>query len=318
MDIKKQLTVLVPCYNEEESLPLLLNKLREVAEGLPKYDFEFLLIDDGSRDKTAKVMKEERLKDKRVSYITLSRNYGKETAMSAGFDYAKGDAVIIIDADLQHPPELIGQMTELWEQGYDDVYAKRKNRKGESRLRIGLSKLYYKLMGKMTRYPIYPDVGDFRLIDRRCVEAIRKIRESQRNTKSIFAWIGYKKISVDYEVQPRAAGSSKWNPMALLNLAIDGITSFTTAPLRFSMLFGMLFLLISFVYMLTILVQTICYGADVAGYPSLMSVILFMGGVQLFSLGVISEYLGKVFSESKKRPLYFVDEYNDEKENNDK
>lgn len=313
---KKLITVLIPCYNEEESFPMLCERLRNVADGLTEYNFEFLFIDDGSSDSTASLMKAEREKDRRVSYVTLSRNYGKETAMCAGFDYAKGDAVVIMDADLQHPPELIGQMAKLWSEGYDDVYAKRTSRKGESFIKKFFTRIYYRFMQRSTRYPVYPDVGDFRLLDRRCIEAIKKLRETQRNTKNLFAWIGYKKIAIEYEVAERQAGKSKWSFMSLVNLAIDGITSSTTAPLRLSMLFGIFFLIAAFIYMLVIIIKAIAWGIDTPGYSSLMVIVLFIGGVQLFSLGVISEYLGKIFNESKGRPVYFADEYNGRKISN--
>ena len=235
--------------------------------------------------------------------------------MIAGLDYAKGDCVIIIDADLQDPPELIPQMLEYWEQGYDDIFAKRKSRKGETFLKKFTSKMYYKTLQSMTNIEIQKDTGDFRLLDRRCVEALRSIRESQRYTKGLFSWIGYKK-EILFDRDPRAAGQTKWNYGKLINLSIDGITSFTTSPLRWAAILGILVSLAGFIYMLVIIFKTIFNGIDVPGYSSTMVVILFLGGIQLIFLGVIGEYLGRAFYEVKGRPLYFVDRYNEQKETN--
>ncbi|TRM10532.1 glycosyltransferase [Lentibacillus cibarius] len=231
-------------------------------------------------------------------------------------DYARGDAVIIIDADLQDPPELISEMIRYWEEGYDDIFAKRKSREGESWLKICTSSAYYKLLKKLSRIPIQEDTGDFRLLDRRCVEALKQMREAQRYTKGMFSWIGYNKKEIPFDRDPRMAGKTKWNYRRLFDLAIEGITSFTTTPLRISSLFGLLVSGFAFIYMIWIIGKTLIFGESVMGYPSLMTVILFMGGIQLLSMGIIGEYLGRVFNETKKRPLYFIDEYNGEKENN--
>ncbi|MNQ19046.1 hypothetical protein D3C85_321030 [compost metagenome] len=229
--------------------------------------------------------------------------------MIAGLDNVKSDAVVILDADLQDPPELIPKMIELWEQGYDDIYARRKSRAGETWFKKVTSELFYKLLQKSTSIPIQRDTGDFRLLDRRCVEALIQFRESQRYTKGMFSWIGYKKKEIEYDRDPRAAGETKWNYFKLVNLAIDGITSFTTAPLRISSVLGILVSLAAFVYIIYLVVRTIAHGTDLAGYPSMMAVILFLGGIQLLSLGVIGEYIGRIFNESKQRPLYFIEEY---------
>jgi len=313
---KKFVTILVPAYNEEEVLNILYDRLKPIMDENNKYDFEVLLVNDGSKDNTIKVMQELRQKDKRVCYLNLSRNYGKETAMIAGLDYCKGDAVIIIDADLQDPPELIPEMLKYWEEGYDDVYAKRKTRKGETWLKKFTSAMYYKILQAFTKIQIQKDTGDFRLLDRRCVEALKTMRESQRYTKGLFSWIGYNKKELLYDRDPRVAGQTKWNYKKLIDLSIDGITSFSTSPLRWSAIMGAIVSIAGFIYMIAIIVKTLISGVDVPGYASTMVIILFLGGIQLIFLGVIGEYLGRAFYETKGRPLYFVDRYNEEKETN--
>ena len=316
MDEKKLVTILIPAYNEEAVLPLLYDRLLKLMDGLPQYNFELLFVNDGSKDRTLELIQEMRKHDPRVCYVNLSRNYGKETAMIAGFDYVNGDCMINIDADLQDPPELIPEMLKYWEEGYDDVYAKRKSRKGESFLKKFTSWGYYRVLQSMTNIEIQKDTGDFRLLDRRCVEAIKQMRESQRYTKGLYSWIGYKKKEILYDRDPRAAGKTKWNYKKLANLSIDGITSFTTAPLRWAALIGILVSLLGFIYMMAIIIKTLIYGIDVPGYASMMVVILFLGGLQLIFLGVIGEYLGRAFYETKHRPLYFIDRYNEHKETN--
>ncbi len=314
---KKLVTILVPAYNEQEVLHLLYDRLKKLMDEQEKYDFEVLFVNDGSKDDTLKIMQDLRKIDNRICYLNLSRNFGKETAMIAGLDYSKGDCVVIIDADLQDPPELIPEMLKLWEDGYDDVYAKRKSRQGESFMKKFTSKMYYKTLQSVTKIEIQKDTGDFRLLDRRCVEALKSIRESERYTKGLFSWIGYNKKEILYDRDPRAAGKTKWNYGKLINLSIDGLTSFTTAPLRWSAIFGILVSLAGFIYMLVIIFKAIFNGIDVPGYASTMVVILFLGGLQLIFLGVIGEYLGRAFYETKGRPLYFVDRYNEEKETNE-
>jgi polyisoprenyl-phosphate glycosyltransferase len=311
----KQISILIPAYNEEEVLYSLYYRLIKVFDSIPNYFFEILFVNDGSKDNTLNIIKELRETDQRVSYVNLSRNFGKETAMIAGLDYAQGDAVIILDADLQDPPELIPEMISYWEQGYDDVYAKRRNRAGETWIKKWTAKTFYKLLKKTTRIPIQENTGDFRLLDRRCVEALKQMRETQRYTKGMFSWIGYNKKELLFDRDPRAAGETKWNYIRLVDLAIEGITSFTTAPLRFSAFFGFIISIFAFIYMIWIILKTLLFGEEVIGYPSIMTVILFLGGIQLLSIGIIGEYLGRIFNETKKRPLYFVEEYNDEKEN---
>ena len=309
----KKVSILIPAYNEEEVLYTLYDRLENVINKLNNYEFEVLLINDGSKDNTLNILRELRKRDKRMCYINLSRNYGKETAMIAGLDYVTGDCCIILDADLQDPPELIEEMLKYWEQGYDDVYAKRKSRAGESFMKKFTSSLFYKMLQKSTRIPIQKNTGDFRLLDRRCVDALRQFRESERYTKGMFSWIGFNKKEILFDRDPRVAGSTKWNYWKLIDLAIEGITSFTTKPLRISSFLGVIISFCAFVYIVIIIARTLIMGEAVKGYPSLMAVILFLGGVQLLSLGIIGEYIGRVFNETKRRPLYFVEEYNGEK-----
>ena len=230
----KKITILIPAYNEQESLPFLYERVSKIMNEMNNYEFELLFVNDGSKDNTIKEIKELRKKDSRISYVDFSRNFGKEIAMIAGLDYATGDCVIIMDADLQDPPELIPQMVELWEQGYDDVYAKRKSRAGETWLKKFTSKMYYRVLQSLTKVEIQKDTGDFRLLDKRCVNALKKMRETGRCSKSMFSWIGYNKKEILYDRDPRIAGKTKWNYKKLIDLAIDGITSFTTSPLRIS------------------------------------------------------------------------------------
>ena len=305
----KTVTILVPAYNEQAVLAPLYKRLTALANNNKKYNFEFLFINDGSTDNTLSIIKNYAKTDTRISYVNLSRNFGKEPAMLAGFDYTTGDATVIIDADLQDPPELIPKMISYWEDGYDDVYAKRRSREGESWFKKKSSSIFYKLLQKSTNVNIQVDTGDFRLLDKRAINALREIRESQRYTKGMFSWIGFKKKEITYDRDPRAAGETKWNYPKLVNLAIDGITSFTTAPLRIASFAGMIISLIAFFFIIVIIFKTTFFGDPVAGWSSTMAVILFLGGVQLLSIGIIGEYVGRIFNEVKNRPVYFVEEY---------
>lgn len=310
------ISILVPCYNEEGALNLFYERTAAVIDSLQEYDFEILFVNDGSQDNTLSIMHELHQRDARVSYLNLSRNFGKEIAMIAGIDYLRGDAAIIMDADLQDPPELIPKMIYWWQQGYDDVSAKRSSRAGETFFKKWTSHTFYRILQHLTDIPIQPDVGDFRLLDRQCLDAVRLMRESQRYNKGIFSWIGFRKKEVLFARQARISGRSKWNYWKLLNLAIEGITSFSIAPLRMASFMGCLLALLSILYMAYIVIRTLLYGGDVPGYPSLVSIILFIGGIQLLFLGIIGEYLGRIFNESKCRPLYFVKDYNGRCENN--
>lgn len=306
--MKKLITIMIPAYNEEKVLPQLFTRLNDLAKNNPAYDFEFLFINDGSKDRTMKIIKDEAAQNSQISYINLSRNFGKENAMLAGFDYAKGDALVIIDADLQDPPELIPKMIKFWEQGYDDVYAKRESRDGESWLKKATSKWFYSVLDKISHIEIQRDTGDFRLLDRRAVEALKTLREANRYTKGMFSWVGFKKKEITYKRDPRAAGETKWNYFKLLNLAIEGITSFTTSPLRISLWTGLIISISAFAWAAFLIIRKLFFGADMSGYTSLMSAILLLGGVQLVSIGVIGEYIGRIFTETKNRPVYLAQE----------
>lgn len=312
----KKISIIVPAYNEEESIPYLEKRLVTLMDNMKNYEFEVLFVNDGSKDKTLELIKELRERDERFCYVNFSRNFGKEIAMIAGLDYATGDAVILIDADLQDPPELIPELVKYWEQGYDDVYAKRKSRKGETFLKKFTSKMYYKVLQSLTNVEIQKDTGDFRLLDRRCVNALKKLRESQRCSKSIFSWIGYNKKEVLYDRDPRVAGKTKWNYKKLVDLAIDGITSFTTSPLRISTYLAIPTFLALVIYFIYVIVKCIRLSVAIQAFQAIILLVLFFSGIQIMLFGIIGEYLGRIFNETKNRPLYFVDEYNGEKEMN--
>ena len=309
----KKISILIPCYNEEKSLPLLYPELVKLMDANQNYEWELMFVNDGSRDNTLQELIKLRQQDKRVNYVDLSRNFGKETAMLAGFDYVTGDCMVIIDADLQHPPTLIPDMIKLWEQGYDDVYAKRKTRGKESWLRKRLSLQFYKILQSSSRFDVLQNVGDFRLLDRSCINALKKMRESERYTKGMYCWIGFKKKELEFVPGDRVAGESSWNYRGLFTLAIDGITSFTNAPLRISTFVGFVVSMFAFLYMIYVFFKALIYGDPVQGYPTLVILILFLGGIQLLSLGIIGEYIGRIYNETKNRPDYIVRVFNDEK-----
>ena len=317
VNFMKKITIIIPAYNEEESLPHLYERLEKLMSSMEHYEFEILFVNDGSKDNTINLIKEYREKDNRICYVDFSRNFGKEIAMVAGLDYATGDCVIFMDADLQDPPELIPELVKYWEEGYDDVYAKRNSRKGETWLKKFTSKMYYRVLQHLTNIPIQEDTGDFRLLDRRCVNALKKMRESQRQSKSMFSWIGYKKKEVLYDRDPRIAGQTKWNYKKLVDLAIDGITSFTTSPLRISTYISIPTFIVLFVYFVYVIAKCIVTSTAIQAYQAIILLILFFSGVQILLFGIIGEYLGRIFNESKDRPLYLVNEYNGEKEMND-
>lgn len=328
----KLITILIPAYNEEANLPRLKEHLDMLAadrfpkqktarpglrsEDVPSmtdYEWEFLFVDDGSRDNTLEELYRLRQADPRVSIVSLSRNFGKENAMLAGMDYAKGDAVVIMDADLQHPVSAIPEMIYWWERGYEDVYGRRKQRGKESWLRKRLSLAFYSMLQGTTRIEILPNVGDFRLLDRRAVKAICALRETQRYTKGLYCWVGYNKKEILFEQHDRAEGKSSFNLKGLINLAVEGITCFTTAPLRISTIIGLVLSVLSMIYLVVILIKTIFWGEAVQGFPTLMCTILLLGSLQLIALGIIGEYIGRIFNETKQRPPYIVEAYNGKK-----
>ena len=313
----KKISVIIPAYNEEESLPILKQRMEKLMNSMENYEFEILFINDGSKDNTINIIKEMREEDNRINYVDLSRNFGKEIAMIAGLDYATGDCVIFMDADLQDPPELIPELVKYWEQGYDDVYAKRRSRKGETWLKKFTSKMYYKILQKTTKIEIQKDTGDFRLLDKRCVNALKKLREAERNTKSMFSWIGYKKKEVLYDRDPRVAGKTKWNYIKLIDLAIDGITSFTTSPLRISTYIAIPTFFLLFGYFIYVIAKCFVIKQAIQAFQAIILLILFFSGVQILLFGIVGEYLGRIFNETKNRPLYLVNEYNGKKEMNE-
>ena len=306
----KKVTILLPAYNEEDSFPVLEQCMKRVLEENPDYKWEFLMVNDGSTDHTLQLMARLHQEDaEHWNYINLSRNFGKELAMMAGFDYVNGDALIIMDFDMQHPVDVIPEMLHWWEEGYDDVYATRQSSK-ESWMKRKTSQWYYNLLQMFTHVPIQKDTGDFRLLDRSCIEALKQMREVVRNTKGMYSWIGFRKKGITYQQQERQAGVTKWSYWTLLNLALDGIMSYTTAPLRMASVLGLLVSFFAFLYLIYIVIVTTLHGDPVAGYPTIMVTMLFLGGAQLICIGVIGEYLAKVFTESKHRPGYFVSSYN--------
>ena len=303
-----RVSVLVPVYNEIEVLSEFHRRLTEVLRGSVD-SFEVLYVNDGSSDGSLAWLEALCARDPDAALVDLSRNFGKEIAMAAGLDHVRGEAVIVIDADLQDPPELIPRLLEQWRAGYDNVYARRRQRDGETWLKKASAAWFYKAIGKLSHVRIPQDTGDFRLLSRRAVEALRQVREQHRFMKGLFAWIGYPSIAVEYDRDPRLAGQTKFNYWKLWNFAIEGITSFTIAPLRLATYFGLLVALASFVAMIVLIAKTLLFGEPVKGYPALMSVILFLGGIQLIALGALGEYIGRMFNETKGRPLYFTKQY---------
>lgn len=308
---KRTLTVLVPCYNEQETLPILFKRMSNLIDSNPKgLIFSLLFVDDGSKDDTRTLIRQYATTHSYVRYIFLSRNFGKEKAMLAGIHHTDTDGLVIMDADLQDPPELIPEMAKYWFEGYEDVYARRRSRKGESWAKKFTSRMYYRVLQKVSRVSIQEDTGDFRLLDRKCVDALKRLNESERNSKALFSWIGFRKYEFLYDRDARAAGSSKWKLGRLIHLALDGITSFTTAPLKLATWIGLGVSFLAIVYALIILFRTLVMGVDLPGYASTMIAILLLGGLQLLSLGIIGEYLGRVFMQTKDRPNYLIEESN--------
>jgi glycosyltransferase involved in cell wall biosynthesis len=302
------LSVVVPLYNEQAMIPTFHTRLLAVLDRLALRS-EVIYVNDGSTDRSLLLLLDLHRDDHRVSIVDLSRNFGKELALTAGLDHASGDAVVLIDGDLQDPPELIPELLNGLEQGYDVVYARRIDRDGETWLKRVTAAMFYRLIQRFAGVEIPRDTGDFRLLSRRAADAVRSLREQHRLMKGLFAWVGFPQLGVPYHREARHAGRSKWNYWKLWNLAIEGFTSFTIAPLKLATYLGAAVAVLSFVYALIIIFKTVVYGDPARGYPSLMVVILFLGGVQLLSLGIIGEYLGRMFNEVKQRPLYVVNRY---------
>jgi glycosyltransferase involved in cell wall biosynthesis len=306
---QQTLAVVVPAYNEGDGLRAFHARLAAVFDQLDLQP-SVLYVDDGSRDDTWAVIESLAAADPRVGSLRLSRNFGKELALTAGLDRADADAVIVIDADLQDPPELIPAFIAKWREGHDAVFGTRLEREGETWVKKATAAMFYRLIGRLSKTPVPRDTGDFRLLSRRAIEALRELRERHRFMKGLFGWVGFRQVALPYHREPRHAGTSKFNYWKLWNFAIEGITSFSSAPLRIAMYAGLLVALLAFGFGVWIVVKTLVWGDPVAGYPSLMVAMLFLGGVQLMALGVIGEYLGRLYEESKQRPLYLVDEFN--------
>ncbi len=300
------ITLLVPVFNEEKAVDLFIETVEKKLSG-QDFNFDYLFIDDGSSDGTLEKLTELSKENHKIKVIVLSRNFGKEAAMTAGIDQAKGDALVPIDVDLQDPPEVIIDFVEQWRIGYDVVYGKRSSRGAEGLVKSISSQWFYKVFNFFSHTQIPEDVGDFRLIDRRVIEVIKRLPERSRFMKGLFAWAGFKSKAVSYVRPERAAGSSSWNYWRLWNFAIDGVVGFSTSPLRVWSYFGFLVSFFAFFYGSFIIYQAIFSGLDTPGYASTMTVILFLGGIQLISIGILGEYLGRLFVEVKGRPVYIVD-----------
>ena len=307
--MRKKISVIVSCYNEEESLPLFYEEMRKVMAEMSQNDFELIFVNDGSRDNTLKEIKELRAKDKRVRYISFSRNFGKEAAMKAGLDYSTGDYVTLMDADLQDPPKMLPEMLNILEsEHYDCVGTRRVTRKGEPVIRSFFARKFYKIINKMSKVEMVDGARDYRLMTRQMVEAIKSCEEYNRYSKGLWSFVGFKTKWLEFENVQRVAGETKWSFWKLFKYAIEGIVAFTTAPLTMAAFLGILFCFIAFIMIIVIIFKTLVWGDSVSGWPSLACIIIFVSGIQLFFMGIFGEYLAKTYLETKKRPLYIVKE----------
>ncbi len=302
---KKLLSIVAPAYNEAENIDEFYSRILESTKDL-NLDIEIIYVNDGSLDKTIDVIYKQKENNDHITAIDLSRNFGKEIALTAGLDYSSGDAVVVIDTDLQDPPELIPKLVENWNDGYDVVNAKRIKREGESSLKKITSYIYYRVLFRLSDISIPKDIGDFRLLDRKALDALLKLREKHRYMKGLFVWVGFKQKEIEYEREARFKGKTKLNLLSLFNLAFDGLTSFSIMPLRLASIIGFLSAVTGFLYGATIVIKTIFFHEPVAGFTSLVVLITFFGGIQLLSIGIIGEYIGRIFNETKNRPLYVV------------
>ena len=310
----KKISVVVPCYNEQEALPIFYVETTKELEKIPNVTWEFVLVDDGSKDKTLETMQKLAEKDEKVKYISFSRNFGKESAMYAGLENATGDYVVLMDADLQDPPALLGRMVmEIEENGYDCVGTRRVTRKGEPPIRSFFARMFYKLINKISKTEIVDGARDFRMMKREMVDAVVKMCEYNRFSKGILSWVGFKTLWLEYENIERVAGQTKWNFWKLFLYSIDGIVAFSTAPLVISSVLGIAICFIAFCLMAFYVVKAIAFGDPVSGFPTLISVILMLGGLQLLCLGILGQYLSKTYLETKNRPIYIVGKTNIEK-----
>ena len=312
----KKISIIVPCYNEEQAIPFFYEEITKIAKELDKYDFEFIFVNDGSKDKTITIVKDYAKKDNRVKFIHFSRNFGKEAAMLAGLELSKGDYVAIMDADLQDPPSLLPKMLDLLNDpnnDYDSVGTRRVTRKGEPPIRSFFARMFYKIINKMSKVEMVDGARDYRLMKREVVNSILELKEYNRYSKGLFEFVGYNTKWLEFENVQRVAGETKWSFWKLFLYAIEGIVAFTTAPLAIAPIVGILFCLISFIMIIVIIVKTLTLGDPTSGWPSLVCIIFFVSGIQLFCLGIIGEYLAKTYLETKKRPIYIIKETNMEK-----
>ena len=307
----KKITVIVPCYNEEEALHYYYQEMSKVMSLMNTYDFELLFVNDGSRDKTLDIMKELANNDKRIKYISFSRNFGKEAAMYAGFENSTGDYVCLMDADLQDPPKLLPEMVKaIEEEGYDSAATRRVTRKGEPPIRSFFARMFYKIMNKISDTELMDGARDYRLMTRQFVNSLLDMKEYNRFSKGLFGWVGYKTKWIEFENVERVAGETKWSFWKLLVYAVDGAVAFSTAPLAIASVLGMLMLLVSFIFIVFIIIRTLIFGDPVSGWPSLVCIITLIGGIQIFCVGILGEYLSKVYLETKRRPIYIVKDTN--------
>ena len=312
--MKKLISVVVPCYNEEETLPLFYKEIKKVEKDMKEVKFEYLFINDGSSDDTLEVLRKLSKKDNEVRYISFSRNFGKEAAMLAGLEHSKGDFVTIMDADLQDPPPMLKDMYKgIVKDGFDCVATRRTNRKGEPIIRSFFAKWFYKIINKMSKVEMVDGARDFRLMTRQMVDSVLSLKEYNRYSKGLFSFVGYKTKWLEYKNVQRAAGDTKWSFGKLLVYAFEGIIAFSTTPLKIADIVGILFFFVSFVMILVIIIKTLAFGDPVSGWPSLVCIIFFVSGVQLFCLGIIGAYLSKTYLETKERPIYIVQETNKDK-----
>lgn len=308
------ITLIIPCYNEQESLPLLYSELVKVSQQMSEQNFEFLFVNDGSRDRTLDILKELAQKDERVKYISFSRNFGKESAMYAGLDNARGDYVAFMDADMQDPPALLPEMYKaVTEEGYDSVATRRVTRKGEPPIRSFFARMFYRIMNKISDTDIVDGARDFRLMNCKFVDALLQMKEYNRFSKGLFGWVGYKTKWIEFENVERVAGETKWSFWSLFKYSIEGILAFTTAPLVIASVLGILLCFLAFVFIVFIIVRKICFNNSVNGWASMVCIISLLGGLQLFAIGVVGQYLAKLYLEIKNRPIYLIGETNIEK-----
>jgi glycosyltransferase involved in cell wall biosynthesis len=320
MKSKLFLSVIIPCYNEQDVIRDTYATLHDVMEKTKishTLDYELIFVDDGSKDKTIDILKFTAQADDTAHYISFSRNFGKEAAMLAGLSYASGDCAVIMDADLQHPPELIPQMVDGYLEGYDQVIGRR-NRQGDSKRKTLSAHLYYKMINSIVDVKMVDGMGDFRLLSRKAIDAILAMKEYNRFSKGLFSWIGFKQKVIDYENQPRAGGESKWSMKRLMSYGIDGLISFNHKPLRICCVFGGILVVVSLIYILITFIQILIHGIDVPGYFTTICAIMIIGGVQLISTGVLGEYIGRIYYEVKRRPAFLVQETDLEGKNNDR